>query len=133
VDVRALKFALAALREGSYGLGIFPEGTRVRFAGQDVTYHEGVAMIAAMADAPVIPLRIWGTDRICPEGKRLFRTPKVTLRFGEPMRLSDEPFASLPRDQRNRAFTEELMRRVYAIEPLPGSPEARALAAGREA
>ena len=126
-DMSAVKRSIRMLRRGEL-VGIFPEGTRIRFANQEVVYHEGVALIAAMADVPVIPLRIWGTDRICPEGKRFLHTPKVSLRFGQPLYISDEPFASLPKDQRNQAFTEELMRRIYALKPLPGTPEAQAAA-----
>jgi 1-acyl-sn-glycerol-3-phosphate acyltransferase len=122
-DMSAVKRSIRMLKRGEL-VGIFPEGTRIRFAGQIPVHHQGVALIAQVTDVPVIPIRIWGTERICPEGKRFFRTPKVSLRFGEPLRISDEPFASMPKDQRNEAFTEEVMRRIYDLEPLPGTPEA---------
>jgi len=127
-DMAAVKRSIRMLKRGEL-VGIFPEGTRIRFAGQQATYHEGVALIAAMADVPVIPVRLWGTEKICPEGKRFFRTPKVSLRFGKVLRITDEPFASLPKDQRSRAFTDEVMRQVYLLEALPGTPEARLAAA----
>ena len=123
-DMATVKRSIRMLKRGEL-VGIFPEGTRIRFAGQEVVYHDGVGLIAAMADRPVVPVRLWGTERICPEGKRFFRIPKVSLRFGEPLSITDEPFASLPKNQRYQAFTEEIMRRVYALVPLPNTPESR--------
>jgi 1-acyl-sn-glycerol-3-phosphate acyltransferase len=97
-------------------IGIFPEGTRIRSKGQVPVYHEGVALIAQLSGAPVVPVRLWGTERICPEGKRFFRCPRITLRFGEPLSIKDEPFASMPKEERKTAFTEEVMTRIYALD-----------------
>jgi 1-acyl-sn-glycerol-3-phosphate acyltransferase len=121
-DMTAVKRSIRMLRRGEL-VGIFPEATRIRSPEQEVIYHEGVALIAAMADAPVIPVRIWNADQICPPGKRFFQRPKITLRFGEALYITDEPFASMPKNQRYREFTEEVMRRIYALEPLPEVPQ----------
>ncbi|MCL1879917.1 MAG: 1-acyl-sn-glycerol-3-phosphate acyltransferase [Actinomycetia bacterium] len=129
-DMQAVKRSVRMLKRGEL-VGIFPEGTRQRFPGQQAVYHEGIALIAALADTPVVPMRIWGTERIKPYGKRMFRLPKISVRFGEPLVITEEPFASLPKDQRQKAFTEEVMRRVYALAPLPNTPEARAAERGR--
>ena len=121
-DMAAVKRSIRMLKHKEL-VGIFPEGTRIRFAGQEVVYHEGLALIAAMADVPVVPVRLWGTNRICPEGKRFFRAPKITLRFGQPLYITDEPFASMPKNQRYREFTDEVMRQVFLLEPLPSTPK----------
>ncbi|MDR1421822.1 MAG: 1-acyl-sn-glycerol-3-phosphate acyltransferase [Coriobacteriales bacterium] len=115
-DLLAVKRAVRMLKRGEY-VGIFPEGTRVRFAGQTVVNHEGIALIARLAKAPVLPVRLWGTERICPEGKRLFRLPRITLRFGEPLALDDPMFVGMEKEELLAAFTTEVMRRVYALEP----------------
>jgi 1-acyl-sn-glycerol-3-phosphate acyltransferase len=115
-DLTVVKRAVKMLKRGEF-VGIFPEGTRIRFEGQEVVYHEGIALIARLAKAPVLPVRIWGADRICPEGKRLFRMPRVTLRFGEPLALDDPMFTGLEKTELLEAFTAEVMRRVYALEP----------------
>jgi 1-acyl-sn-glycerol-3-phosphate acyltransferase len=115
-DMSAIKRAVRMLKRGEM-VGIFPEGTRVRFKEQKVVYHEGVALIAQLAKVPVIPVRLWGTERIRPSGTALFRCPKITLRFGEPLSLDEERFASLPKDERHAAFTNAVMERVYALDP----------------
>ncbi|MDR1014468.1 MAG: 1-acyl-sn-glycerol-3-phosphate acyltransferase [Coriobacteriales bacterium] len=114
-DMSAIKRAVRMLKRGE-PVGIFPEGTRIRSEGQVPVYHEGAALVAQLAKAPVIPVRLWNTERICPPGKRLFRCPKVTLRFGEPLSLDEERFAALPKNERHAAFTQAVMERVYGME-----------------
>ena len=117
-DMSAIKRAVRMLKRGEV-VGMFPEGTRVRHQGQAVTYHEGIALIAQLAKVPVLPVRIWGADKISPAGSRGFRLPKVTLRFGKPLSIEEERFSSLPKEQRYTAFTQAVMEAVYALE-LPG-------------
>jgi 1-acyl-sn-glycerol-3-phosphate acyltransferase len=114
-DMSAVKRSVRMLKRGET-VGIFPEGTRMRFKGQEATYHEGVALISQLAKSPVVPLYIDGANRICPEGKRIFRCPKVTVRFGEPLSIEEPRFAELGKDERYKAFTDEVMRRVYALK-----------------
>jgi 1-acyl-sn-glycerol-3-phosphate acyltransferase len=115
-DLLAVKRSARMLKRGEY-IGVFPEGTRIRHKGQVATYHEGIALIARLAKAPVLPVRLWGTERIRPKGTRLFCPARVTMRFGEPLSLEDEMFKGMERDELSAAFTAEVMRRVYALEP----------------
>ena len=117
-DMSAIKRSVRMLRRNEI-VGIFPEGTRIRSADQEVVYHEGVALISSLAKVPVVPLRIWNTDKIQPPGSRFFHCPKVLLSFGEPLSIEEERFASLPKDERYAAFTNEVMKRVYELE-FPG-------------
>jgi 1-acyl-sn-glycerol-3-phosphate acyltransferase len=114
-DMSAVKRAVRMLKRGE-PVGIFPEGTRIRSKDQEVTYHKGVAFMAQLAKVPVVPLRLWNTELISPKGARMFRCPKIILRFGEPLSLDDEQFASLPKDEQHAAFTNALMERVYSME-----------------
>lgn len=84
--------ALGLLREGEAVL-IFPEGTR-----QDgVTLgpvRPGVAVLAARAGAPVIPVYHEGAARILPRGARWPRRHPVVVCFGPPL----HPPAAVLRD-----------------------------------
>ena len=114
-DMSAVKRSVRMLKRNEI-LGIFPEGTRIRFEGQEVTYHEGVALISSLAKVPVVPVRLWGADKIQPPGSRIFHCPKVTLCFGEPLSIEEERFAALPKGERFSAFTNEVMKQVYELE-----------------
>jgi 1-acyl-sn-glycerol-3-phosphate acyltransferase len=76
-DSDALDEAERTVREGALA-GIFPEG-RVNPDPESGLQrgHTGVARIALGADAPVVPVGIWGTQR---------RWPKRGLRRGPPFR-----------------------------------------------
>jgi len=119
-DMKAIKRSVAMLKRGEC-LGIFPEGTRVRDASQPSTYHEGIALIAHLSKADVVPVRIWGNDRIRPAGSKRMHFPRITLRFGEP--LSFEPYEALPKEERFTAFTTAVMDALYALEN-PREPSA---------
>ncbi len=112
-DRTAIRRAVTILKRGEY-LGIFPEGTRVNPSGQDSDSREGIALIAQMSKVPVIPVRIWGTDKIKPPGTRGLRFPRIVLRYGKPIDI--EQFAQLPKSERLTAFTEEVMRSIYSME-----------------
>ncbi|WP_017326859.1 1-acyl-sn-glycerol-3-phosphate acyltransferase [Synechococcus sp. PCC 7336] len=80
-DRRALLAARQALDNG-WAVGIFLNGTR----STDGRIHKpylGAAAIAAKARVPMLPVALWGTQNILPQGKRLPRgcTP-VTVRIG---------------------------------------------------
>ncbi|NLG10031.1 MAG: 1-acyl-sn-glycerol-3-phosphate acyltransferase, partial [Coriobacteriaceae bacterium] len=104
-DRTAIRRAVTILKRGEC-LGIFPEGTRVRPSEQDTESREGIALIAQMSKAQVIPVRIWGTDEIKPPGTRGLRFPRVVLRYGKPIDI--EEFAHIPKSERFAAFTEEV-------------------------
>lgn len=77
-DRGAIEVARDVLRAGE-PLGIYIEGTRKR-GGDLGEVKPGVAMIAAMTDAPVIPVCIYGTGQ---------RNPlhRVSVVYGEPLRI----------------------------------------------
>ncbi len=77
-DRTAIERSRDTLRAGGL-LGIFIEGTRKR-GGDLGEVKAGVAMIAAMADAPVIPACVYGTG-----GRSPFK--RVSVVYGTPMRV----------------------------------------------
>ncbi len=111
---KAIKRSIKCLKRGEY-VGIFPEGTRVKKHDKTgVPINDGVALIAKMADALIVPVGIEGTVDISPNNSKIPRFPKVVLRFGEPVNWRDfEPYYK--KDELFTAVTTEVMRRVRAL------------------
>src|ERR1051325_1884181 len=68
-DDEAFQRSLQILREGKL-FGIYPEGTRST-DGKLHKGHTGVARLALMSGAPVIPVGMIGTDKVLPKGKSI--------------------------------------------------------------
>jgi len=89
LDRRAVRIALTRLRAG-HAVGIFPEGG-IRDGGRSVLegapVRPGVAGLAQMTGAPIIPCVIIGTDRcyILPRLWRPGRRIAVWIAFGQPL------------------------------------------------
>jgi 1-acyl-sn-glycerol-3-phosphate acyltransferase len=96
-DIAAIRGSLRVLKEGK-AVGIFPEGTRNLHG--DAPVHTGVALLASLAGAPVLPAFVRGGDR----AKRL---GKLSVAFGEPM--------SLAGGHKGKATREELANWANAI------------------
>ena len=74
-DRSAVKAAVKELRAGRC-VGIFPEGTRSK-DGEVHKFGAGVALLAAMSGAPVVPAAIMGTDKM----------KLLKVAYGEPLRF----------------------------------------------
>jgi 1-acyl-sn-glycerol-3-phosphate acyltransferase len=82
-DTEAYRMAQEIVHGGDW-LGLAPEGTRSR-TGALIEPKPGVALLAMRTGAPILPVGIWGTERVWPVGARLPRFGQaVTIRFGEP-------------------------------------------------
>lgn len=79
-DRAAIKTALNILKQGLC-LGVFPEGTRSK-DGKTHKAEAGVALLAAMSKAPVVPTAIIGTNKIFKKGSFF---PKLQIIFDEPI------------------------------------------------
>jgi 1-acyl-sn-glycerol-3-phosphate acyltransferase len=119
----ALGVAADVLADG-HVLGIYPEGTRSR-DGLLHRGHTGVAQLALMAGAPVVPVGIVGTDRIQPIGARVPRPfRRGVVRFGTPI---DPAHYGGPSRRRRQQLTLDLMD---AIAQLTGQPTSDDFASG---
>lgn len=101
----AVKRSVEVLRKGG-AIGIFPEGTR-NLSGANQA-RGGVALLASLAKAPVVPACLVGTA----DAKRLAQFHVI---FGKPMALPADRKASR---EEMANFTDEVMR---AIRSLPES------------
>lgn len=89
LDRQAVRTSLEWLRAG-HAIGLFPEGgirDGARSALEGAPLRPGVAGLAEMTGAPVIPCAIMGSDRcyILPRLWRPWRRIPVWIAFGEPL------------------------------------------------
>jgi 1-acyl-sn-glycerol-3-phosphate acyltransferase len=85
-DSAALRLALKLLGDGR-ALLVFPEGTRG--TGDELgPAQPGTGMLAALSQAPVVPVCMQGSGRALPRGAVLPRPVRVTVTFGAPLRFT---------------------------------------------
>ena len=110
-DLEALHPVADMLADGS-GVAIFPEGTRSP-TGELFRFRSGLARLAAMAQVPVVPVGLVGTDVVWPRGEkpalRRARQGVLQVRFGPAL----PPPSTDPRAR--RAFTEALHHAVAQL------------------
>ena len=110
----ALDTQLRVLRAGNLA-GIYPEGTRSP-DGRLYRGKTGVARLALLSGAPVIPVVMLNADEIQPPGKLIPKIKRVRIRFGEPLDFSR--YAGMAGDRFvERAVTDEIM---YELMELSG-------------
>jgi 1-acyl-sn-glycerol-3-phosphate acyltransferase len=80
-DRSAIRAALNQLEQG-WAVGIFLQGVRTADARIDAP-KLGAALIAAKAQVPLLPVSLWGTEKILRKGSALPRPCPVTVRIGE--------------------------------------------------
>lgn len=110
-DRTAIRHAVGLLEAGEK-VTIFPEGTR----SPDGTLQEantGAAFIAKLADAPMVPTALVGTDDFLPRGSLFIHRAKITVSFGEPVYIDD--FTGQDGKPDLRAATDTLMGRIGAM------------------
>ena len=108
----ALRAGLKVLQRGEL-FGIYPEGTRSH-DGRLYKGRTGVARLALLSAAPVIPSAIIGTDIIAPPGKVVTRIVSPTVKFGRSLDFSR--YSGMSEDRFIlRSITDEIM---YAIMEL---------------
>jgi 1-acyl-sn-glycerol-3-phosphate acyltransferase len=99
-----LRYAGELLSEG-WSLLIFPKGSRTE-TGEIGPFRPGVAMMASLLRAPVVPARLDGVDRVLHDSWRMPRPGWVPVRFGAPLGLEGEDYSRLA------TLVEEAVRRL---------------------
>ena len=93
-----MRRAAAALRAGEVVI-VLPQGTIPRgdaFFDPVLHGHTGTARLAAETGAPVVPIGLWGTERVWPRSSKLptvttlSHPPRVTVSVGDPVPLGLE-------------------------------------------
>jgi 1-acyl-sn-glycerol-3-phosphate acyltransferase len=118
IDREALRRTDALLARGGI-LGLFPEGTRGD--GSFATVHPGLAYIVVRQRCPVLPVVIFGTERV---RRRLGWLP-----FASPVRIVVGPPIDLPSSTSDRAgrraASEALRQHLQAFLASIGGPPGR--------
>lgn len=121
--LESMEVAGKALRDGEL-VAIFPEATISRsFLIKEL--KTGAVRIAAKAEVPLIPVVLWGTQRMYTKGhKRDFKRGKtIAVRVGEPIHpTGDDPIKETAALQETMtAMLDEAIRSYPAAEQPPGS------------
>ena len=72
---------------------IFPEG-KMTDAGEISHFQPGVGMIASRLQAPVVPIRIRGLDKVLHKSWKLAVPGRVEIAFGKPLKLTGSDYAA---------------------------------------
>lgn len=100
----AIKRSLEVLQDGGT-VGIFPEGTRNRDGS--IRPQTGVALLASLAGAPVVPAHIAGSDRAS-------HFAQIKVAFGPPLAL---PAGRKATHDDLAKFTADVMSAISALAP----------------
>jgi putative phosphoserine phosphatase/1-acylglycerol-3-phosphate O-acyltransferase len=115
--------AADALRAGQV-VALMPQGTIPRgeaFFDPVLKGRWGAARLAHMTGAPVVPVGMWGTERVWPRSSRLpnvlniANPPSITIRMGKPIELKGKSVD---------ADTKRMMKAITKLLP-PEAQEAR--------
>jgi 1-acyl-sn-glycerol-3-phosphate acyltransferase len=112
--------ALEALRSGEL-IGVFPEATISR-SFELKEFKSGAARMAASAKVPLIPVVIWGSQRVWTKGvpKRLGRTrTPITVSVGEPVEVSRDADATTARLRERMTTQLHAAQEAYPDKPGP--------------
>ncbi len=117
-DVDALAMALDALRRGRV-VAIFPEGTRGHGVATGLKPgHRGVALMAHLSGAPVVPVGISGTEGVRQLGdvvRSVATRPHFQVSIGPPLHFSRQQ--RIPPSAELTATTKAIMAAIAARLP----------------
>lgn len=117
---KGLKIILDRLTKGG-GIILFPEGTRTR-SGELQPARSGVGLTVIKSDAPVVPVRVFGTFKAW-NRKQIFPRPrKVIVKFGEPIDFKElrEEAKTCPKKRLKEIYQEvadQIMEEIAVLEP----------------
>jgi 1-acyl-sn-glycerol-3-phosphate acyltransferase len=115
-----LKAILDRLLAGG-GIILFPEGTRTT-DGRLQPARSGIGLVVIKSDAPVIPVRTFGTYEAYGRHVKIPRPKRVAVKYGQPMRFEklraearDCPKARLK--EIYQEIADEIMEAIAKLEP----------------
>ena len=109
-DREAIRIALDEIKSGSI-MGVAIEGTRSRTGGL-MDGKTGAVYLATRANVPVLPVVIWGTDKV-KHNLRHFTRTTVHVRVGSPLRLPEGRASAAQLQQ----YTDQIMLKLATMLP----------------
>jgi len=82
---KGLKIILGRLLDGA-GIILFPEGTRTK-DGKLQSARAGIGLVVAKSDAPVVPVRVFGTFEAYGRNHKFPRPKRIAVKYGTVMRF----------------------------------------------
>ena len=110
-DRSAIREAVKQLEQG-WAVGIFLQGVRTP-DGRISSPKLGAALISAKAQVPILPVCLWGTERILKKGAAVPRPTPVTVRIGEVI-----PPPATKDKEALRAVTQLCTDEIHALHEL---------------
>ncbi len=93
-DKEALTNIIKVVKEGD-NIFIFPEGTRSR-TGSMIEAKKGIILIAKLTKAPIVPIGIWGSEKLLPinkdgdMAKEKWNHADVNIKIGETITIPEK-------------------------------------------
>jgi 1-acyl-sn-glycerol-3-phosphate acyltransferase len=128
-DSEAIRWTLRQIAQNRC-VGLFPEGTRSR-DGSMSRGSDGIAYIAHRSQVSILPMAIWGTEKIPALWRMVFPVARLNLRIGQPFTLPviegrlTRPLLKHLTDmvmQRIAVMLPESYRGYYAMTSADGAP-----------
>jgi 1-acyl-sn-glycerol-3-phosphate acyltransferase len=110
-DTASIRTALRALKDGGC-IGMYPEG-KISLDGRMDEGRPGVALLALMSGATVVPSYIRGTNVHAGMVKDFTIRSKVTIFFGRPLRFDD--LKGLEREEAREIAAKRIMDAIIAL------------------
>ena len=115
-----LKAILDRLNQGA-GILLFPEGTRTR-DGRLQPARSGIGLTVVKSSAPVVPVRVFGTEHAWGYGRRFPAPRPVAVKFGPPLSFQElrTEAATCSKARLKEIYQEvadEIMLAIAKLEP----------------
>jgi 1-acyl-sn-glycerol-3-phosphate acyltransferase len=111
-DRDALRAAVELLKTGGV-LGMAPEGTRSQETHGMIRARDGGAFVATRSGVTILPVAVWGTERMIPAMLRLHRID-IFARVGKPFHVNS---TSRARGVELEAATQQMMHAIAELLP----------------
>jgi 1-acyl-sn-glycerol-3-phosphate acyltransferase len=110
---RGLKNIIDRLKAGG-GVVLFPEGTRTHDGGL-VSAKSGVGLVVIKSQAPVVPVRVFGTFEAYGRRMRIPLPRPVTVKYGQPLDfVKERSEAATCSKERLKQIYQEVAERIMA-------------------